>query len=84
MENPGAVVDGGPVPWPWDDIAPGDFAADADPNGLQFPHRTMTPAEVEALGITGYEGGLQNVIVAGPDGTTYTLSIRPLLPDETE
>jgi hypothetical protein len=70
--------------WPWDDIAPSDFVADADPNGIGFPHRTMTAAEVEALGLAGYEGGLANVPLTGPDGTTYTFSLRPLLPDEIE
>lgn len=82
MENPG-VVDPAMIAWPWSDITPADFAVDADPNGLQFPHRTMTPAEVDALGIDGYEGGLQNVTLNGPDGATYTLSLRPLLPDES-
>ena len=81
MENPG-IVDPGMVAWPWDDLAPADFVIDADPNGLQFPHRTMTSAEIDALGIDGYEGGLQNVTLKGPDGMTYTLSLRPLLPDE--
>ena len=56
----------------------------ADPNGLQFPHRTLTPADVEALGIDGFTGGLQNVPLNGPDGKAYQLSIRPLLPEETE
>jgi hypothetical protein len=78
------VVDPGAVAWPWDDIAPADFAPDADPNGLQFPHRTLTPDEVDALGVAGYEGGLQNVTLTANDGTVYTFTLRPLLPDETE
>ncbi len=78
------IVEPGAVEWPWADIAPADFAPDADPNGLQFPHRTLMPAEVEALGVTGYQGGLQNVTLIGTDDTTYTFSLRPLLPDETE
>lgn len=77
------VVDPGTKDWPWDDIAPADFKPDADPNGLQFPHRTLTADEVAALGIEGYEGGLQNVTLKSPDGAIYTLSVRPLLPDET-
>jgi hypothetical protein len=83
MEAPG-VTDPGVKAWPWADLTPADFAPAADPNGLQFPHHTLTPAEVEAIGVTGYEGGLQNVTLTGPDGKTYTLSVRPLLPDETE
>lgn len=82
MEAPG-VVDPGAKAWPWTDIKPSAFVPDADPSGLQFPHRTMTPTEVEALGVSGYEGGLQNITLDGPDGKTYTLSLRPLLPDET-
>lgn len=78
------VVEPGAIQWPWTDIAPADFAPDADPNGLQFPHRTMTPDEVAALGITGYEGGLQNVTLIAADDTTHTFSLRPLLPDEAE
>ena len=82
MEAPG-VVDPGTKAWPWPDLKPSEFVPDADPNGVQFPHRTMSPAEIEALGVTGYEGGLQNITLTGPDGKTYTLSVRPLLPDET-
>jgi hypothetical protein len=84
LENAG-VIDVEARAWPWDDIAPADFVQDADPNsGLAFPHRTMTPEEVDALGIIGYEGGLQNVTLLGPDGMAYAFSLRPLLPDEDE
>jgi len=78
------VTDPGVKAWPWTDLTPADFVPAADPNGLQFPHHTLTPDEVAALGVTGFEGGLQNVTLTGPDGKTYTLSTRPLLPDETE
>lgn len=80
MEDPG--IQGAATAWPWTDIAVADFKPDADPNGLQFPHRTLTPADLDALGITGYTGGLQNVLLKAPDGKSYTLSVRPLLPDE--
>lgn len=82
FEAPG-IIDPNVRPWPWADIAPTDFAPAADPNGLQFPHRLMTVEEVEALGIDGYEGGLQNVVLATDDGVTYQFSLRPLLPDES-
>lgn len=83
FEAPG-IVDPNARPWPWDDITPADFAPAVDPNGPQFPQRTMAVEEVEALGIDGYEGGLQNVVLTATDGTTYQFSLRPLLPDETE
>jgi hypothetical protein len=70
--------------WPWPDLTTADFKADADPNGIQFPHHTMTPAEIDLLKITDYEGGLQNVVVRDPDGKLYQFSLRPLLPGETE
>jgi hypothetical protein len=77
------VVEPGAVEWPWDDIAPADFAPDADPNGLQFPHRTMTPDEVAALGFTGFERTPERH-AHRPDDAVYSFSLRPLLPDETE
>lgn len=71
--------------WPWKDIAPTDFVSNDDPNAFQFPTRIMVPSEIDALGIEGYEGGLINVILTGPDGAgTYSLSLRPLLPDESK
>ena len=83
FEAPG-VVDPGVRAWPWPELTPADFAPDADPNGLQFPHRAMTPAEIDLLEVTDYQGGLQNVVLNGPDGKEYTLSVRPLLPGETD
>jgi hypothetical protein len=69
--------------WPWPELTPADFTPDADPNGNQFPHRRLTIEEVELLGIEDYQGGLQNVVLTGPDGKAYTLSVRPLLPGES-
>ena len=68
--------------WPWPDLTPADFTPDADPNGNQFPHRKLTIAEVELLGIKDYQGGLQNVVLMDPEGKAYTFSLRPLLPGE--
>lgn len=82
FESPGVTAPD-MQPWPWDDIAVADFKPDADPNGLQFPHRAMTAEELDALGVGGYEGGFQGAVVTGPDGITYTLSARPLLPGES-
>ena len=52
-------------------------------NAFSFPTRTMTPAEVAKLGLTGIEGGEQGLVLAGPDGKAYGFLLRPLLPDET-
>ncbi len=70
--------------WPWPDLTPADFKPDADPNGVQFPHRVMTPAEIDLLGITDYEGGFQNLVLNAGDGQLFTFSLRPLLPGESE
>ncbi len=70
--------------WPWPDIDVADFKANPDPNAFQFPMRVMTPAEIDMLRIDGYAGGFQNMILKASDGTTYTFSLRPLLPGETE
>jgi len=71
-----------PVAWPWTDIQPSDFKAPADPNDFSFPTRTMTPAEVAKLGLTGVDGGEQGLTLSGPDGKTYGFQLRPLMPDE--
>jgi hypothetical protein len=68
--------------WPWPDLKVTDFKPDADPNGLQFPHRTMTAEEIAKLGVTDFRGGFQNLVLTGSDGKLYTLSVRPLLPDD--
>jgi hypothetical protein len=71
--------------WPWPDVKPAEFITDGDPNALQLPARVMTAAEIEALGIKPFEGGFVGLPLAGPgDGKFYTLSVRPLLPDETK
>lgn len=71
--------------WPWSNIAPADFVPNADPNAFQLPVRVMTTEDVVALGIEPFEGGFQGLTLIGPDdGKSYTFSLRPLLPDETE
>lgn len=77
-----AMPVGAPVPWPWPDVAPADFVADPASN-VWLPRRTMTPAEVEALGLEDIEGGFHGLELAGPDGKVYVFGLRPLLPDET-
>lgn len=68
--------------WPWPDLTVADFKPDADPNGLQFPHRTMTAEELAPLKVTGFEGGFQGLVLTGTDKKPYTMALRPLLPDE--
>jgi hypothetical protein len=71
--------------WPWPDLTPADFALPADPNTLQLRTRVLTPAEAAAVGVDGFEGGIMaGVYFRAPDGTLYSLALRPLLPDEDE
>jgi hypothetical protein len=69
--------------WPWPEVKPAEFVSNSDPNAMPLPARVMTVAEIEALGITPFEGGFTGLPLAGPgDGKFYTLSVRPLLPDD--
>jgi hypothetical protein len=68
--------------WPWPDLKVSDFKVDADPNGLQFPHRTMTAAEIERLAVKDFQGGFQGLVLKGSDGKLYTFALRPLLPGD--
>ena len=72
----------GAIAWPWKDITPAEFVQRADPNAPRFPIRTMTPAEIQVLGLGGIDGGFSGLRLIGPDGKTYTFSLRPLFPDE--
>ena len=73
-----------PMNWPFGDLTPADFAVDPANQDMQFPSRVMTPAEIDAMGLADYEGGLSGITILGPgDGTSYTFSLRPLLPDES-
>jgi hypothetical protein len=73
-----------PVAWPWPDIEPAQFVARNDPElpASSFPSRVMTLDEVAALELDDIEGGLQGLILALPDGSQFSLALRPLLPDE--
>lgn len=72
------------IAWPWKDITPADFVQPADPNAPQFPIHTLSAADIDALGLTGIEGGFTNVPITGPDGKLYTLALRPILPEESQ
>lgn len=71
------------VAWPWPNLTPDDFVQPAQPDAPQFPIHQLTNADVDALGLTGIEGGFANLPVTGPDGKVYTLALRPILPDES-
>jgi hypothetical protein len=75
-----------PSSWPWPTIKPTDFKEGPNDGtgGVLLPHRIMTPAEVVAAGTKDIAGGLQGVVVKGPDGKVYGFSARPLLVDEKE
>ncbi len=69
--------------WPWADITPADFKVPVDPNALPQGTRTLTAAEAAAVGVDGFQSGISGgLFLTGPDGKTYSLVIRPLLPDE--
>ncbi len=81
MESPGIMAPD-IRDWPWPDLTVADFKPDADPNGLQFPHRTMTTEEVAKLGVKDFEGGFHSLVLRGSDDKLYTMALRPILPDE--
>jgi hypothetical protein len=69
----------GPVKdWPWTGLTPADFVSGENEF---FKTRTMTPAEIGELKIEGITGGMIGTAVQF-EGKVYTLSLRPLLPDE--
>jgi hypothetical protein len=72
-----------PADWPWPDLAVGDFKAGDGTNGPTFPHRTLTADQVAALNLGDVSGGAQGLIVKAPNDKTYTVILRPLLPDES-
>jgi len=67
--------------WPWPGVKVADFTP-PDPNGGLFSQRAMTAEEVAQLGIDNVAGGVQGLILKGPDGKLYAFALRPLLPDE--
>ena len=72
------------VDWPWSDLTVKDFKPDADPNGNQFPHATLTAQQVAALGVKDVEGGFFGTPIKGSDGKPYILAVRPILPDDPD
>lgn len=81
METSGVVV---PLhAWPWTTIGPGDFVAPKDPNApFQLPSRSLSPDELAALDLGDLRGGALGIYLQDADGKQWSLSIRPLLPDD--
>ena len=63
IESPGMVAPD-MIDWPWADLTVADFKSDADPNGLSFPHHTLTTDEVAKLGVKDFEGGFNGLVLA--------------------
>jgi hypothetical protein len=69
--------------WPWSAVKTAEFVAAGDVNAFPMPARVMTAGEIETLAIEPYQGGFIGLPLAGPgDGKAYTLTVRPLLPDD--
>jgi hypothetical protein len=72
-----------PLAWPWPALKATDFKAEQTPDGgTSLPRRVLSTAEVDALGIKDSTGGLQGIVLTGPDGKSYSLIVRPLLAEE--
>jgi hypothetical protein len=65
--------------WPWAELRLADFAPYAGLEDVRIGG--LTPGQV-ALVTTEPSGGVPVLATSGPDGITYTLTIRPLLPGE--
>lgn len=78
----GGFVDGPTRPWPWPAFGPEAFVAADDAGGFGFPSKTLDGLELSLLDVEDPEGGLSGIGLLGPNGTTYVLGLRPLLPDE--
>lgn len=76
---------GEPRDWPWADLKPADWHEITTPNGFTWNARTMSAAEIDALGMENLQGGIINIVLNGPgDGKLYSFTLRPLLPHEAE
>ncbi len=72
-----------PIAWPWPSLTPDDFKPAGDPNAPDFPRRVLTADEVAALKLGEIFGGATGIQLRVHNGNgIYTLTLRPLLPDE--
>jgi hypothetical protein len=73
-----------PLAWPWPELKITDFKEGDGTTGPTFPHKALTADEVATLDLGDIGGGAQALVVKSPDGKTYSLTLRPLLPGESE
>ena len=81
-EDGAQIPAGGAIAWPWSAFGPEAFVASTGGNGPSIPSRTLSAATVAELGLADLAGGASGIVLRSRDGTTYALSLRPLLPDE--
>jgi hypothetical protein len=73
----------GIIPWPWPDIAPGDFVGRDEGGWIGDPRRVLAADEAAVLGLDDDGGVVAGVFLSAPDGATiYYFSMWPLLPDD--
>jgi hypothetical protein len=69
----------GALAWPWPELSLDDFPPLPDASAIRVG--TLTP-EQAALVTTVPSGGSYGIPILGPDGLSYVLQLRPLLPDD--
>ena len=84
IESEGGVPGTTPIEWPWPNLTIADFKEGDGTIVPAFPHHALTADDISALKIDDPQGGVQGIFVKGTDGKTYSLTLRPLLPGETE
>ena len=77
---PGATV----LDWPWPDLTTADFKEGDGTIVPAFPHHALAADEISALKVDDPGGGVQGIFLKAPNGATYSLTLRPLLPGEKE
>ena len=68
-------------PWPWPDTAPSDFTQPKPNDPFGFTSHVLSAAEADAIGIAPGDWTAP-MTLAGPDGKTYVVIVRPALPEE--
>jgi hypothetical protein len=82
--EPGQQGHAADQPWPWDDLAPGDFVnAPAGAEFVVLPEHALTVEQLAAAGITDPTSGHFGITLKAEDGKRYNLIVRPQLPDDT-
>ncbi len=78
----GGFVEGPARSWPWPTFGPDAFTVVDQDSGFGFASKVLSGLEMSVLGLENPEGGVSGIALLGPDGKTYVLGLRPLLPDE--